>query len=84
MPSQPGARWPDRWIQFDALAQATTTLECMTTVYILPLRDVFTAAKAESTTSEVAGGRVQLGVGVGWSAWAVMTGDPCPPGSSPP
>jgi alkanesulfonate monooxygenase SsuD/methylene tetrahydromethanopterin reductase-like flavin-dependent oxidoreductase (luciferase family) len=38
----------------------------MTTVYILPLRDVFTAAKAISTAAVVTGGRIHLGVGVGW------------------
>jgi probable F420-dependent oxidoreductase len=65
-PWEHDAPWPDPWIQFAVLAQATTTLEFMTTVYILPLRDVFTAAKAVSTASAVSGGRVHLGVGVGW------------------
>jgi probable F420-dependent oxidoreductase len=65
-PWEHDAPWPDPWIQFVALAQATTTLEFMTTVYILPLRDVFTAAKAVSTAAVVTGGRVHLGVGVGW------------------
>ncbi|MCR9092661.1 MAG: TIGR03619 family F420-dependent LLM class oxidoreductase [bacterium] len=58
--------WPDPWVQFAALAGETTTLRFMTTVYILPLRDAFTAAKAISTASVVTGGRVHLGVGVGW------------------
>ncbi len=60
--------WPDPWVQFAALARATRTLEFMTTVYILPLRDVFTAAKAISTAAVVAKGRIHLGVGVGWQA----------------
>jgi alkanesulfonate monooxygenase SsuD/methylene tetrahydromethanopterin reductase-like flavin-dependent oxidoreductase (luciferase family) len=40
----------------------------MTTVYILPLRDVFTAAKAISTAAVVSRGRIELGVGVGWQS----------------
>ena len=60
--------WPDPWVQFAALASETTTLQFMTTVYILPLRDVFTAAKAISTAAVVTRGRVHLGVGVGWQS----------------
>ncbi len=58
--------WPDPWVQFAALARATSTLHFMTTVYILPLRDAFTAAKAISTAAVSSGGRVHLGIGVGW------------------
>ncbi len=58
--------WPDPWVQFAALAGATDALEFMTTVYILPLRDAFTAAKAISTASVVTAGRIHLGIGVGW------------------
>lgn len=58
--------WPDPWVQFAALAGETSRLQFMTTVYILPLRDAFTAAKAISTAAVVTGGRIHLGVGVGW------------------
>jgi probable F420-dependent oxidoreductase len=58
--------WPDPWVQFAALARATATLHFMTTVYILPLRDAFSAAKAISTAAVTSGGRIHLGVGVGW------------------
>ncbi len=58
--------WPDPWVEFAALSRDTRTLCFMTTVYILPLRDAFTAAKAISTASVVAGGRIHLGLGVGW------------------
>ena len=58
--------WPDPWVQFAALSRDTTHLRFLTTVYILPLRDVFTAAKAISTAAAVSGGRIHLGVGVGW------------------
>ncbi len=60
--------WPDPWVQFAAVAQHTTRLEFMTTVYILPLRDAFTAAKAVSTADVITGGRIHLGVGVGWQS----------------
>jgi len=58
--------WPDPWVQFAALSKETSRLRFMTTVYILPLRDAFTAAKAISTASVVSGGRIHLGLGVGW------------------
>ncbi len=58
--------WPDPWVQFAALSKDTTRLRFMTTVYILPLRDAFTAAKGISTASVISGGRIHLGLGVGW------------------
>ncbi len=58
--------WPDPWVQFAALSKETRDLRFMTTVYILPLRDAFTAAKAISTASVISQGRVHLGLGVGW------------------
>jgi alkanesulfonate monooxygenase SsuD/methylene tetrahydromethanopterin reductase-like flavin-dependent oxidoreductase (luciferase family) len=35
-------------------------------VYVLPLRDLFAAAKAISTAAVLSGDRVTLGVGIGW------------------
>lgn len=58
--------WPDPWVTFAALAGMTKTLQFLTTVYILPVRDAFTAAKAISTASVWSGGRIHLGTGVGW------------------
>jgi probable F420-dependent oxidoreductase len=58
--------WPDPWVQFAALSKETAELRFMTTVYILPLRDAFTAAKAISTASVISKGRIHLGLGVGW------------------
>jgi len=58
--------WADPWVTFAALARDTKTLHFLTTVYILPIRDAFTAAKAISTASVLTGGRIHLGVGVGW------------------
>lgn len=65
-PWDDSAPWPDPWVQFAALSKDTTRLQFMTTVYILPLRDAFTAAKGISTASVISGGRIHLGLGVGW------------------
>ena len=62
----PETHWPDPWVVTAALAQATTTLQFMTTIYILPLRDPLSAAKAISTAAYLSNDRVILGVGVGW------------------
>ncbi|MFO0688428.1 MAG: TIGR03619 family F420-dependent LLM class oxidoreductase [Myxococcota bacterium] len=65
-PWQHDVPWPDPWVTFPVLAGMTTTLQFLTTVYILPIRDAFTAAKAISTASVWSRGRIHLGVGVGW------------------
>ncbi|MGI9293948.1 MAG: TIGR03619 family F420-dependent LLM class oxidoreductase [Pseudomonadales bacterium] len=62
----PETHWSDPWALTAALAQVTTTLHFMTTIYILPLRDPFSAAKAISTAAYLSNERVVLGVGVGW------------------
>ncbi len=58
--------WPDPWIAIGALAQATTTLQFTTAVYILPLRDPFSVAKMLSTLAVMSNNRVALGAGIGW------------------
>tara|TARA_R110000823_G_scaffold305166_3_gene427097 strand:- start:23988 stop:24917 length:930 start_codon:yes stop_codon:yes gene_type:complete len=62
----PDTHWPDPWIMSGILAQATTTLNFLSTIYILPLRDPLSVAKALSTVAFMSGNRVTLGVGVGW------------------
>ena len=57
---QPFTDWPDPWVLVGALAQATTRLHFVTTVYIPAMRD------QRRGTAVLAGGRVELGVGVGW------------------
>lgn len=59
--------WPDPWVLIGSLAQCTSRLRFVNTVYIAALRDPFTAAKAIGTASVLSGGRVELGLGVGWS-----------------
>ncbi|MBW2422155.1 MAG: TIGR03619 family F420-dependent LLM class oxidoreductase [Deltaproteobacteria bacterium] len=57
---------PDPLILAGALAQVTTRLRFMVTVYILPMRDPIAAAKAISTTAALSNNRLVLGVGIGW------------------
>lgn len=58
--------WPDPWVLIGALSQITTTLKFLTAVYVLPMRDPFTSAKAISTAAILSNNRVALGVGLGW------------------
>jgi len=63
---QPFTEWPDPWVLVGALAQVTTRLRFVTTVYIPAMRNPYAAAKAIGTAAYLADGRVELGVGVGW------------------
>ena len=49
-----------------ALAQVTSRVRFVTTVYIPAMRNPYSAAKAIGTAAVLASGRVELGVGVGW------------------
>lgn len=64
----PFTDWPDPWVLVGALAQVTTRLRFVTTVYIPAMRNPYSAAKAIGTAACLAQGRVELGVGVGWCA----------------
>lgn len=76
-PWEDDAPWPDPMVVFASLAPRTTTLQFMTTVYILPVRDAFTAAKAIGTAAVMTGGRLHLGVGIGWQQLEFrLTGQP--------
>lgn len=60
------APWPDPWAAIAAMATATTRLHFTTGVYVAPLRHPLETAKSVGVTSLLAGGRVALGVGIGW------------------
>jgi len=60
------APWPDPWVAIGAMAAVTERIRFYTGVYILPLRNPFVVAKAVGTAAVMSGGRVTLGVGVGW------------------
>ncbi len=62
----PEAHWPDVWQAISVMAAVTERVKFVTNVYILPLRDLLTAAKAVSTAAYFSNNRVILGVGVGW------------------
>ena len=63
---QPFTDWLDPWVLVGALSAVTKRLKFVTTVYIPAMRDPYSAAKAIGTAACLAGGRVELGVGVGW------------------
>lgn len=58
--------WPDPWVTIGAMAAVTSRLHFLTNIYVLALRNPFLAAKAVATAAALSGGRVALGVGVGW------------------
>ena len=62
----PFTQWPDPWVLVGAMAQVTTRVKFVTTVYIPAMRDPYSAAKAIGTAAYLADGRVELGIGVGW------------------
>jgi len=63
----PDTDWPDVWCFISAMAAATKNLHFTTGVYIAPARDLMTVAKQVSTAAVLSNGRINLGVGVGWS-----------------
>src|SRR6201987_4851820 len=63
---QPFTDWPDPWVLVGALAQVTTRLRFVTTVYVPAMRNPYSAAKAIGTAAVLASGRVELGIGIGW------------------
>lgn len=60
------APWPDPWVAIAAMAAVTRRLRFLTGVYVLPLRDPFSVAKAVGTAAVMSNDRVSLGLGVGW------------------
>lgn len=58
--------WPDPWVTVGALSQCTERLQFFTSIYVAAMRNPFVVAKAVGTAAALSGGRVALGVGVGW------------------
>lgn len=62
----PDCAWPDPWVLVGSLAAVTTRLRFFTSIYVAALRSPFQVAKSVGTAAALSGGRVSLGVGVGW------------------
>lgn len=66
MPGAPGTVMPDplEWLAF--FAACSETVRCATGVVVLPLHAPLVLAKRVATLDALSGGRVTLGVGLGW------------------
>lgn len=62
----PDSPFPDPWVLIGAMAARTTNLRFTTNVYVAPMHDLFTVAKAVSTAAVLSDNRVAMGVGAGW------------------
>jgi probable F420-dependent oxidoreductase len=65
---EPDTSWPDPWVTIGALSAATTRLHFTTNIYVAPMRDVVTVAKAVATAAVLSDNRVSVGVAPGWCA----------------
>ena len=58
--------FPDPLITSAAVLASTATLEVMTYIYVLPMREPFSVASQVATLARLSGGRFRFGVGAGW------------------
>jgi probable F420-dependent oxidoreductase len=65
-PWQASDPYPDVWVSTGAMAAVTSRIRFYQGVYVVPMRDVFVLAKALGTAALLSGGRVSLGLGLGW------------------
>ena len=65
-PMRPDTPAFDPWVVLAAVGAVTQTIRLATGVFILPLRDPIMVARSVVTLDRMSGGRVVLGIGVGW------------------
>lgn len=65
-PVSPDTPLLDVWVALSYIAHATSTIRLATNVYVLPLRHPIEVARSVVTLDRLSGGRVTMGVGVGW------------------
>ncbi|TSD95138.1 LLM class F420-dependent oxidoreductase [Skermania sp. ID1734] len=61
------ADWLDPWVCLSFAAAATTTIGIATGVLLLPEHNPVVTAKQAASLDRMSGGRLRLGIGVGWS-----------------
>jgi probable F420-dependent oxidoreductase len=66
LPGNQSAALPDPLVWMAYAAAATARLRLMTGVVVLPLRNPLVLAKQVATLDHMSGGRIELGIGVGW------------------
>ncbi|MEE4283313.1 MAG: LLM class F420-dependent oxidoreductase, partial [Pseudomonadales bacterium] len=66
IPAEPDTPIPDPLIWLAYVAAAAPTLQLGTCILIVPQRNPLVLAKELATLDQLSGGRVELGLGVGW------------------
>lgn len=66
LPGDPSTKLPDPLIWMAFALAATSRVKCMTGILILPQRNPVVLAKELATLDDMSGGRLELGIGVGW------------------
>ena len=65
---EPFTEFADPWVAIGAMAAVTERLRFTTNVYVLPMRPPAAVAKVVATAAALSGGRVAMGIGMGWMA----------------
>ncbi len=66
IPGNPSTPLPDPLIWMAWVAATTSRIKFMTGIVILPQRNPLVLAKEVATLDSMSGGRIELGIGVGW------------------